>query len=79
MAARSVVYLPGAEQVRRSLPMKARAALAVKMRMIAANPLNYGRGGVSSLHETFGGGYGLVWYYDNAKDQITVTQIIWGK
>lgn len=74
-----VAYLPEADQVRRSLPIKARTALAVKMRAIAANPLKYGRGGVRSLHETFGGGYGLVWYLDNQRDQITVTQITWAK
>ncbi len=76
-----VIFKPQADEIRRTLPVGAKAALRVKLNAIARNPHKHGHHiGAGERACPFGGSNrGLIIYIDDAKRLITVTNILWAK
>ncbi|KWW97772.1 hypothetical protein TH66_20125 [Carbonactinospora thermoautotrophica] len=76
-----VVFDPRADEIRRTLPLRAKVALKAKLALIFKDPTAYGRQYGSSPYMRacpFGGNdQGLIIYIDDMRQTITVTDIVW--
>ncbi|MCX9190384.1 hypothetical protein C3Y87_02920 [Carbonactinospora thermoautotrophica] len=76
-----IIFDPQADAVRKTLPLAAKVALRALLAALVRDPTVVGRSvGGNPFHRSASfGKHGLVFYFDDMRQTITIKEIIWAK